>query len=172
MIIPLNQFLQSAAAHQPDAARQGGGRTEEFRAGAGRGDGHPARAAPRPPGRGRRLLHRHGGQLHLAVAEHQRGVLRGVRDGQFDLGRGGRHRHHERDAGVASPSGRRRSASGARWAPRSGISAKQFLTESVMQCLIGGLVGVSAGFASRSRCGPSRRFPASVQTWVAISGWC
>lgn len=48
--------------------------------------------------------------------------------------------------------------------------AKQFLTESVMQCLIGGFVGVTAGFAIATLLRTFTAFPASVQTWVAILG--
>ena len=48
--------------------------------------------------------------------------------------------------------------------------AKQFLTESVMQCLIGGVVGVSAGFLVATLLRTFTAFPASVQTWVAILG--
>ncbi len=48
--------------------------------------------------------------------------------------------------------------------------AKQFLTESVMQCLIGGFVGVSAGFIIALLLRTFTAFPASVQTWVAILG--
>ena len=57
-------------------------------------------------------------QLHLAVAEHQRGVLRRLRHDQLDLGRGGRHRHHERDAGQRhrADQGDRRPARGGRHA--------------------------------------------------------
>jgi putative ABC transport system permease protein len=48
--------------------------------------------------------------------------------------------------------------------------AKQFLTESVMQCLIGGFVGVAAGFGIATLLRTFTSFPASVQTWVAILG--
>jgi putative ABC transport system permease protein len=48
--------------------------------------------------------------------------------------------------------------------------AKQFLTESVMQCLMGGIVGVSAGFLIATLLRTFTAFPASVQTWVAILG--
>lgn len=48
--------------------------------------------------------------------------------------------------------------------------AKQFLTESVMQCLIGGVVGVSAGFLIATLLRNFTAFPAAVQTWVAILG--
>jgi putative ABC transport system permease protein len=48
--------------------------------------------------------------------------------------------------------------------------AKQFLTESVMQCLIGGFVGVAAGFVIATMLRTFTAFPASVQTWVAILG--
>ena len=51
-----------------------------------------------------------------------------------------------------------------------GDIAKQFLTESVMQCLIGGFVGVSAGFAIALALRTFTAFPAAVQTWVAILG--
>ena len=48
--------------------------------------------------------------------------------------------------------------------------AKQFLTESVMQCLIGGAIGVAAGFVIATLLRTFTAFPASVQTWVAILG--
>jgi putative ABC transport system permease protein len=51
-----------------------------------------------------------------------------------------------------------------------GDIAKQFLTESVMQCIIGGFVGVSAGFGIATLLRTFTAFPASVQTWVAILG--
>lgn len=51
-----------------------------------------------------------------------------------------------------------------------GDIAKQFLTESVMQCLVGGFVGVSAGFVIATLLRNFTAFPASVQTWVAILG--
>jgi putative ABC transport system permease protein len=48
--------------------------------------------------------------------------------------------------------------------------AKQFLTESVMQCIIGGFVGITGGFACALLLRTFTSFPASVQTWVAILG--
>jgi putative ABC transport system permease protein len=48
--------------------------------------------------------------------------------------------------------------------------AKQFLTESVMQCLIGGFIGVTAGFVIATLLRVFTAFPASVQTWVAVLG--
>lgn len=51
-----------------------------------------------------------------------------------------------------------------------GDIAKQFLTESVMQCLIGGFVGVSAGFLIATLLRTFTAFPAAVQTWVAVLG--
>lgn len=47
---------------------------------------------------------------------------------------------------------------------------RQFLTESVMQCIIGGAVGVFAGFCFAVALRTFTAFPASVQTWVAILG--
>lgn len=47
---------------------------------------------------------------------------------------------------------------------------KQFLTESVMQCIVGGAVGISGGFAIALLLRNFTSFPASVQTWVAILG--
>jgi putative ABC transport system permease protein len=47
---------------------------------------------------------------------------------------------------------------------------KQFLTESVIQCILGGVVGVSAGFLIATLLRNYTAFPAAVQTWVAILG--
>jgi putative ABC transport system permease protein len=47
---------------------------------------------------------------------------------------------------------------------------RQFLTESVMQCIIGGAVGVMAGFLFAVALRTFTAFPASVQTWVAVLG--
>ncbi len=46
----------------------------------------------------------------------------------------------------------------------------QFLTESVIQCLIGGTVGIAAGFFCALALRTFTSFPASVQTWVALLG--
>jgi putative ABC transport system permease protein len=48
--------------------------------------------------------------------------------------------------------------------------SKQFLTESVMQCLVGGLIGVAGGFTIALLLRQFTAFPASVQTWVAVLG--
>lgn len=47
---------------------------------------------------------------------------------------------------------------------------RQFLAESVLQCVIGGLVGIGAGFLSAVVLKNFTSFPASVQTWVALLG--
>jgi putative ABC transport system permease protein len=47
---------------------------------------------------------------------------------------------------------------------------KQFLTESVMQCVIGGLVGIMIGFLCALALRTYTSFPASVKTWVALLG--
>jgi putative ABC transport system permease protein len=47
---------------------------------------------------------------------------------------------------------------------------RQFLTESVIQCLIGGGVGVAIGFACALALREFTSFPAAVQGWVATLG--
>ena len=47
---------------------------------------------------------------------------------------------------------------------------RQFLAESVMQCLVGGAVGISIGFFCAVALRTFTSFPASVQTWVALLG--
>src|SRR6202167_381413 len=46
----------------------------------------------------------------------------------------------------------------------------QFLTESVMQCIVGGLIGVCIGFLCALAIRSLTSLPAAVQTWVAILG--
>ncbi len=46
----------------------------------------------------------------------------------------------------------------------------QFLTESVIQCIIGGGVGVTIGFACALALRELTSFPAAVQAWVATLG--
>lgn len=48
--------------------------------------------------------------------------------------------------------------------------ARQFLMESTVQCLIGGCVGVIAGFGVAVALRALTAFPATVQTWVALLG--
>ena len=47
---------------------------------------------------------------------------------------------------------------------------RQFLAESVMQCLVGGLFGILAGFSCAVALRTFTDFPASVRTWVAVLG--
>ena len=46
----------------------------------------------------------------------------------------------------------------------------QFLTESVMQCIVGGLIGVFIGFLCALAIRSLTSLPAAVQTWVAVLG--
>jgi putative ABC transport system permease protein len=47
---------------------------------------------------------------------------------------------------------------------------RQFMVESVMQCIAGGLAGVTLGFLVALALRTLTPFPASVQTWVAVLG--
>jgi len=47
---------------------------------------------------------------------------------------------------------------------------RQFLMESVLQCVVGGTIGVMIGFACALALRELTDFPAAVQTWVAILG--
>ncbi|HYW42654.1 MAG TPA: ABC transporter permease [Bryobacteraceae bacterium] len=47
---------------------------------------------------------------------------------------------------------------------------RQFLTESVLQCLAGGTIGVGIGFGCALALRELTEFPAAVQTWVAVLG--
>lgn len=47
---------------------------------------------------------------------------------------------------------------------------RQFLLESVMQCLIGGAIGILGGFAAAESVRAVADFPVSVRTWVAVLG--
>jgi putative ABC transport system permease protein len=47
---------------------------------------------------------------------------------------------------------------------------RQFLTESVLQCVIGGCIGIAIGFACALALRTFTSFPASVQGWVAMLG--
>ena len=47
---------------------------------------------------------------------------------------------------------------------------RQFLAESIVQCLAGGAVGIIGGFLCAVALRTLTSFPASVQTWVAILG--
>jgi putative ABC transport system permease protein len=47
---------------------------------------------------------------------------------------------------------------------------RQFLAESVMQCLLGGAAGIGIGFLCAVALRTFTAFPASVQTWVAMVG--
>ena len=47
---------------------------------------------------------------------------------------------------------------------------RQFLAESLLQCLIGGAIGIGIGFGCALLVRTVTSFPASVQTWVALLG--
>lgn len=47
---------------------------------------------------------------------------------------------------------------------------RQFLTESLLQCLIGGAIGIAIGFGCALLLRTLTAFPASVKTWVALLG--
>ena len=47
---------------------------------------------------------------------------------------------------------------------------RQFMAESVAQCIAGGLVGTALGFLVAMLLRDYTPFPASVQTWVAVMG--
>jgi putative ABC transport system permease protein len=47
---------------------------------------------------------------------------------------------------------------------------RQFLAESLLQCLIGGAVGIAIGFGCALALRTLTTFPASVKTWVAVLG--
>lgn len=47
---------------------------------------------------------------------------------------------------------------------------RQFMAESVMQCIAGGLAGITLGFLVALALRTYTPFPASVQTWVAVLG--
>jgi putative ABC transport system permease protein len=47
---------------------------------------------------------------------------------------------------------------------------RQFLAESLVQCVIGGAFGILAGFGAALALRSATDFPASVQTWVAMLG--
>jgi putative ABC transport system permease protein len=47
---------------------------------------------------------------------------------------------------------------------------KQFIAESFMQCIVGGILGISVGFLVALVLRTYTPFPASVRTWVAVMG--
>jgi putative ABC transport system permease protein len=52
----------------------------------------------------------------------------------------------------------------------AGDILRQFLTESVLQCLAGGLLGIGLGFLCAELLDRFTSFPAAVQGWVAVMG--
>jgi putative ABC transport system permease protein len=47
---------------------------------------------------------------------------------------------------------------------------RQFLAEALLQCMIGGVIGVGLGFGAASLLKVTTGFPADVQAWVAVLG--
>jgi putative ABC transport system permease protein len=47
---------------------------------------------------------------------------------------------------------------------------RQFLAEALLQCMIGGAIGVALGFGAASLLKATTGFPADVQAWVAVLG--
>jgi putative ABC transport system permease protein len=47
---------------------------------------------------------------------------------------------------------------------------KQFITESFLQCIAGGILGIALGFLFALALRTYSPFPASVRTWVAMMG--
>ncbi len=104
VIIPLTTYLKVRGSRStPDARNQSFGRGGEFQCGAGRGTRDHALSPSRPARQRGQFLYRHVAKLHRTVAEHQWFVLRGLRDGELDLGGGGGDCHHECDAGQRNP---------------------------------------------------------------------
>jgi putative ABC transport system permease protein len=46
----------------------------------------------------------------------------------------------------------------------------QFISESLIQCLVGGVLGIGLGFLVALLLRTLSPFPASVRTWVAVMG--
>ena len=46
----------------------------------------------------------------------------------------------------------------------------QFMSESLIQCLVGGILGIGLGFLVALLLRTFSPFPASVRTWVAVMG--
>ena len=53
---------------------------------------------------------------------------------------------------------------------RRGDILRQFLAESMLQCIVGGGFGVLVGFAAALLLRRFASFPADVQWWVAVLG--
>ena len=47
---------------------------------------------------------------------------------------------------------------------------RQFMAESLMQCIAGGLIGIGLGFLVALGLRTFSPFPAAVQGWVAVAG--
>ena len=93
-----------------------------------------------------------------AVAQHQLGVFCGVHHGERHFGDHRRHRDYERDAGERELRRREIGVRRAVGATNDDI-LRQFMVESVMQCIGGGIAGMSTGIPGGAGFANLHAFP-------------